>query len=188
MTPAPGAAPRFLSVEFHTRFFPALLRRRLRPQRATAESPFAHHLSIEYPIMLTLCFVLAALGLPSALTKGSVVGGIVGVLGIVGAVTLVVQSIHAQLKTRPTFEAFRVVPFAFFLILGLTLGLVGGSGHHSRALEACAAVAGLVGGYVVGIAGGLCAQYLGWIGTWVELAAGVAALGMLVGDIVFVWR
>lgn len=186
MTASPSAAPRFLSFEFHTRFFPAMLRRRVLHRRTGSGSPFANHVPIEYPIILTLCFVLAALGLPSALTKASVVGGIVGVLGIVGAITLVVQSVGAQLETRPTFEAFRVVTFVFFVILGLSLGLVAGSSHHSRALEACAATAGLMGGYIVGIAGGLWAQYLGWIGIWVELAAGVAALGMLVGDIVFV--
>jgi len=138
--------------------------------------------------MLTLCFVLAVIGLPSALTKGSVVGGIVGVLGSIGAIALIVQSIYAQRETRPTFEAFRVAAFAFCVVLGLTLGLVAGSGHHSHGLEACAALAGLMAGYIVGIAAGLWAQYLGWIGIWVELAGGVAALGMLVGDIVAVSR
>jgi hypothetical protein len=188
MTVIPAAVPRFLSIEFHTRFFPAVLGRRIRHRRATSGSPFANHISIEYPIMLMLCFVLAALGLPSALTKGSIVGGIVGGVGSVGAITLIVQSVYAQLETRPTFAAFRVAAFAFCVMLGLTIGLVAGSGLHSRALEAGAAVAGLVCGYVVGIGAGLWAQYLGWIGMWVELAAGLAALGMLVGDIVYVAR
>ena len=185
MTAPLDTVPPFLSVEFHARFLPAVLRRSVRRGRTSSGSPFANHVPIEYSIVLTVCFALAALGLPSALTRASVIGGIVGLLGTVGAIALIVQSVRAQVDTRPTFEAFRVVVFAFFVILGLTLGLVAGSGRHSPALEVCAAAAGLVGGYLVGIAGGLWAQYLGWIGLWVELAAGVAALGMLVGDIVF---
>jgi hypothetical protein len=116
--------------------------------------------------------------------RGSVVGWAVSGLGFLGAAALTVQSAWAQAGTRPTFDAFRVGAFGFFLTLGLTLGVTAGLGVHAGALKVLAAAGGLAAGYAAGIAAGLWVQYLGWIAAWIELAAGLAALGMVVVDLV----
>jgi hypothetical protein len=175
--------PHFLSLDFHIRFFPAVVWRQVRPSRTT-ESPFAHHLPIEYPLMLALSLMLAFFGVSSLVLRHSVIGGIVGTLGISGTVALVGQSIWAERGTPLTFEAFRVMVFLFFTILGLTLGsLAGWSASHSRAIEASGAVVGLLAGYALGVAAGLWVQRLGWVAAWFELAAGLAVVGVVVVDL-----
>lgn len=88
--------------------------------------------------------------------------------------------------TRPSFEAFRLGVFGFFLVLGVTLGLALGSGLHGWALKALAAADGLLAGYLLGIAAGLGVQYLGWVGAWIERAAGLGAVGLVFVDLVLV--
>ena len=46
--------PGFLSLEFHTKFFPALLWRLLRPQKREYESTFAGHITLEYPVLTVI--------------------------------------------------------------------------------------------------------------------------------------
>ena len=181
------AEPRFLSAAFHTRFFPSLVWHRLRPNAQAAGSGFANHIPIGLPIVLLICLVLLLGGLPSAVERGSPVGWAASGLGLLGAVALLVQSVRAQAGTRPTFDAFRLGVFVFFLTLGLTAGLVLGTGLPAGALKVLATLGGLVVGYLVGIAAGLWVQYLGWIAAWIELAAGLLALGMVVLDLVFLF-
>ena len=178
--------PKFLSLSFHTRFFPSLVWRRLRPRAPSPGSPFANHIPIELPVVMVICLALLLGGLPSALERGSLIGWTAVVLGFLGAAALVVQSVRAEAGTRPSFETFRLGVFVFFLTLGLTLGLALGTGRHGWALKAFAAVDGLLAGYLLGIGAGLGVQYLGWIGAWIELAAGLGAVGLLVVDLVIV--
>lgn len=180
-------APSILSWAFHARFFPSLVWRRLRPRGQPDGGGFANHLPIELPIVLLVCLVLLFGGLPAALDRGSLVGWMASGLGFVGTVALIVQSVWAQLGTRPTFDAFRLGVFTFFLSLGLTLGVALGSGLQGGVLKALVAAGGLVAGYLAGIGAGLWVQYLGWIAAWIELAAGLAALGMVVVDLVIVF-
>ncbi len=179
--------PKFLSAAFHVRFFPSLLWRRLRPRGQPAGGGFANHLPIELPIVLLVCLVLLFGGLPSALERGSLVGWTASGLGFVGTLALIAQSVWAQRGIRPTFDAFRLGVFAFFLSLGLTLGVALGSGLQGGALKALVAAGGLVAGYLAGIGAGLWVQHLGWIAAWIDLAAGLAALGMVVVDLVIVF-
>jgi len=180
-----AAEPGFLSAAFHARFFPSVVWRRLRPRAQSNGSAFANHIPIELPIVLLVCLALLLGGLPSAVERGSLVGWTASGLGLLGAAALLVQSVRAQLGTRPTFDAFRLGVFAFFLTLGLTAGLTLGAGLRTGALRALAGLGGLAAGYLVGIGAGLWVQYLGWIAAWIELAAGLLALGMVVLDLVF---
>lgn len=182
----PGEPPRFLSVAFHAHFFPSLVWRRVRPRAGPAGGGFANHVPIELPVVLVVCLALLFGGLPSALNHGSPIGWMFSVLGFLGAVALIMQSAWAQGGTRPSFQAFRLGVFAFFLALGLTLGVALGTGLHAGALKALAAALGLGAGYLAGIGAGLWVQYLGWIAAWIELAAALAALGMVVVDLVLV--
>ena len=181
------APPSVFSSDFHLRFFPAVIRRRLQPSGERSESPFAHHIAIEYPLMLALAIVLASVGLPSMVVHHSVGAGILGVIGMAGAVALVWQSIYAERGARPTFEAFRIGVFLFFVTLGLTTGLLLGVKAHSHFREVLGATAGLALGYALGIVGGLWVQRLGWISAWVELAGGLSVVGLVVVDLVMMF-
>jgi hypothetical protein len=66
--------PKFLSVEFHKRFFPALLWSRIRPKQQRTRSGF--NSSLELYIVLAVCGGLVALGTPAALSHGSIAGWI----------------------------------------------------------------------------------------------------------------
>lgn len=51
-------------------------------------------------------------------------------------------------------------------------------GYHSPWLGALVSLAGLIGGYVLGILAGLRLQHLGWLAVMVSMLAGLAAIGM----------
>jgi hypothetical protein len=90
--------PGLLSVEFHTRFFPALLRGRLRPKEQTG-SRFSP--SFERYLALIVCIVLIATGAPAALSRGSLAGWVAGVIGAAGILAMLVRSIASHRGASP---------------------------------------------------------------------------------------
>jgi hypothetical protein len=175
--------PKFLSVEFHKRFFPALLWARIRLRQQRTRSGFNSYLEIY--IVLAVCGVLVALGAPAALSHGSIAGWITSGLGATGILALTVTSISSRQGEPPSWDDFFTGVFLFFLFLGLTVGIFFSTLEHFHlfpSLALCAA--GLIAGYVVGIIAGLWLQYLGWMATVLDLVAATAVLGMLVLDLV----
>jgi hypothetical protein len=167
--------PKFLSVEFHTRFFPQLLWARLRrKKKETQGTTFTS--TTEMMITLAICVILAVIGIPSALTRGSLVGWILTVIGIGGIVALLIVSVGAQWGNRPTYDDFLTGIFFFFVSLGILMGIALGMDRHSFWLGALVCPAGLVGGYVLGILAGLWLQYLGWMAVILNMLAALAAI------------
>jgi len=175
-----SAGPRFLSPEFHTRFFPGLLRDRLRRKRRdSGGTTFTSN--TEMFVMLAVCLVLAMLGIPSALARGSVLGWVLTALGAGGTVLLVVQSAASQWGSRPTYDDFLFGVFFFLLVLGAVAGSLAGLEARSKGLAVLGGAVGAAGGYLLGIFAGLQLQRLGWIATTVNLLAGLAAIVLAAG-------
>lgn len=178
--------PKFLSIEFHTKFFPALLLKRLRPQKGGGSSPtsFVSCGYMESAVGLTICIILAVIGLPSAMTRGSIVGWIVGGLGLAGILAIFILNVISRWGTPPDYDSFLVGIFFFFVATGITAGIFIGTLNHSLWLGVLGSLAGLLAGYALGILAGLWFQYLGWIGVLLNTLAGVAIIGVVVLDLV----
>jgi membrane associated rhomboid family serine protease len=167
--------PRFLSREFHTEFFPRVLKNRLgRKKREDQGTTFTS--TTEMMISLTVCVILAVIGIPLAWTQGSVFGWILSIVGFGGIVGLVILSVGSQWGDRPTYDDFLIGIFLFFVSLGLFIGIPVGLDRHSFWLGLSASLAGLVGGYVLGILAGLRLQHLGWLAVILNMLAAFAAI------------
>ena len=169
--------PKFLSLEFHTGFFPRLLRDRLlRKGKESGGTTFTS--TMEMMLCVAVCVILAAIGVPSAVNRGSIAGWIAAIVGVGGILALLVVSVAAQWGTRPSYDNFLIGVFSFFLSLGIFIGIPVGMENHSLMLGVSASLAGLAGGYVLGILAALGLQYLGWMAIIVNMLAGFAAIVM----------
>lgn len=176
------ASPGIWSVEFHTRFFPVFLWRRFRSKErrgAGFHSPF------ELYIVLAVCIVLVALGAPSALAQGSIGGWIACGLGAAGLIAMIIHSVASSWGRRPSYEDFLAGCFFFFVTLGLTAGIfISSINHYSFLPGLLLCLAGLIIGYMMGLAAGLGLQYLGWLAVVLNGLAYLAIIGMAAVDLV----
>jgi hypothetical protein len=174
--------PRFLSLAFHTRFFPAFLWGRFRSGNRTR--PGFNSLLGLY-LLLAGSVALVALGIPAGLSHGSIIGWIAGGMGALGILALLVNSVASRWGEPPSYDGFLAGFFFFFLIAGLTAGIFIGTLDHYHLIQGLlTVVAGLVAGYLLGILAGFGLQYLGWLAMALDPLAGVAVVGMLVLDLV----
>ena len=174
------AVPSFFSPSFHTSYFPRLL---FRLYRCTPQSPFAHHVSLEFTILAILSIGLASIGLRQAWASGSIVWAVLGGAGLVGFVSMLGVNLRENWGRPPSFEAFRLSIFFFLLLLGTSAGfLIGAS--TSGLWAAFGGLLGLSVGYVLGIVGGLYLQYLGWMAFLFELLAHVGLLALVITDLI----
>jgi hypothetical protein len=177
-------SPRFFSLDFHIKFFPALLWRLLHPKNRRYESTFAGHISLELPVMAIVSIILGIYGFSAVIGSGSVIGWVCGIAGLGGFSYLLTISIRSAMGVRPSFEYFRLIIFFFFVILGINIGLEIGTVYHlSYGFRIIAVLAGLVPGYVAGIGGGLRVQHLGWIASLLDILAITAIAVMVFFDI-----
>jgi len=169
--------PKFLSLEFHARFFPGVLRDRLhRKKREEQGTTFTS--TMEMIISFAVCLILAGIGIPSAWNQGSVVGWILSIIGVGGIVALMTLSVGSQWNDRPTYNNFLIGIFFLFVSLGLFIGIPVGMDHHSFWLGLLASLGGLVAGYVLGILAGLHVQHLGWLAVILNMLGAFAAIGL----------
>jgi hypothetical protein len=172
--------PSPMSIEFHAHFFPALLYAWLR-QREKAATGFSSIL--EFHIALAICAVLAAIGIPIALSRQSFTGWAMGGIGLAGILALLINSIISH-RDPPSYDQFLTGVFFFFPALGITAGVFTGTLNHSVFLGLLAGSGGLVAGYLLGILAGLWLQHLGWLSGIVNGMAWLVILGMLLVDMV----
>jgi hypothetical protein len=127
-------------------------------------------------ITFALCLILTVIGIPLAWNQGSVVGWILSIVGIGGIVGLVILSVAGQWGDRPTYDHFLIGIFLFFVSLGVFIGIPIGISRHSFCFGVSVSLAGLVGGYVLGIFAGLRLQHLGWLAVIMNMLAAFAAI------------
>jgi hypothetical protein len=163
--------PSILSPEFHLRFLPAVLWRRL-GRKKEGRTGFSSHLEF-----------MIGLGMPKALKPGSIVGWIVAVLGMAGILALAIISIRNQWCTRPSYDEFLPGAFFFFIFLGLTAGFIFGETVGKWLI-----VVGMNLGYLLGIAAGVAFQYLGWLSIILDVLFWIAVVLMMSADLVFLIR
>lgn len=167
--------PCFLSLQFHVRFFPRLLWAHLRSKKREREcTSFTSNL--EMLVTLAVCIILAVIGIPLAVTQGSILGWILTVIGTGGICVLFIQSVASQWGTRPTYDQFLTGIFFFFLSLGVFIGIPVGMDHHSALLGVVTGIVGFLAGHVLGIAAGLQLQRLGWIAAIANMLAGLGSI------------
>ncbi len=174
--------PRFLSVEFHARFFPAFLWSRIRPNQ---ESKSGFSSFTEFYIALAVCTILIAIGVPAGLSQGSIVGWIASGIGMAGILALLVMSISSRWGESPSYAGFLVGFFFFFVFAGLSAGIfISTLEHYTLFHGLLTGVAGLSAGYVLGILAGFGLQYIGWLAAMLDPLVGLAVAGLIVVDIV----
>jgi hypothetical protein len=163
-------SPSFFSLRYHTVFFPSVLKRQFgRAKRSNEATSFTS--TLEMMICLAICIILAIIGIPFAITGKSIGGWIMTVIGLGGMILLLVASIAAEWRYRPSYDAFLVWVFLFFLSLGVFAGIPVGIEYHSFWLGLAASLGGLVAGYSTGILAGLRVQHLGWFAVVLNFAA-----------------
>jgi hypothetical protein len=167
------------------KFFPGLIRSRLLPKKKAEGTHFVS--TFELFILLAFFLFLVARGMPLALDHGSVIGWMVGAIGIIGTIALVIFSIIAQLGTKPSYDNFLFGVFFFFVFLGLTVGIFIGKTEFSSYWWLLFGAIGLFTGYFLGILAGFWSQCLGWIVAIVDLICGCAVIGMIVVDVVLLF-
>jgi len=173
--------PGFISFEFHVRYFPGVLLNRLRlggRQETGFPSTMEHH------IVLAVCIILLVLGIPAAVSGGSIIGWIAGGIGAAGTIALAINSILSRRGEPPSYDDFLAGVFFFFVFLGISCGVFIGTLQHSLLLGLSAGFAGFIAGYLTGIMAGLWLQYLGWLAVTMNALAGLAVLGMFAVDLV----
>lgn len=168
------APPKFFSRDFHTRFFPQVVKSHLH-FRKSGDPGTTFTSTTEMFISFAVCVILALIGIPSAV-QGSVVGWILSILGGGGTLLLIVISVAGRIGERPTYDDFLIGVFLFLLILGAFLGIPVGMETHSFLLGFLTSVAGLILGYIMGVFAGLGLQYLGWIAVLVNMIAAFGAI------------
>ncbi|MGH8399851.1 MAG: hypothetical protein ACRESU_02010 [Gammaproteobacteria bacterium] len=178
------APPPFLSLAFHVRFLPTLIRSRLKPQ--PLQSPFANHGMLEFSILLVISLVLLAVGIPGVAHHPPTWPGVVFTcLGVAGLMWMLVVLIGRWERAPVTYAGFEPLVFLFVILLGLTVGLFLAHDVWQSSLSITWALAagGLVGGYVLGIGAGLWCQLLGPLKGLFTYLAGIASFGLIVLDI-----
>lgn len=176
--------PRFLSIEFHARFFPRLLRDRFSPRKCRETQGTTFTSTTEMIILLAGCLVLAVIGIPLAVTGGTIAGWVLTVVGVGGTILLFVMSVAARWGQRPSYDDFLVGIFAFFVSLGVLAGIAVGMDSRSPGLGILAGIGGAAAGYVLGIFAGLRMQHLGWMASIVNMLAGFAAIVATAGGVI----
>ena len=175
-------SPKFLSLEFHVKFFLPMLLSRLRPRKreGTSFSP----LPLDAILALAFCFILVIIGMPYALSHKSIIGWVVGGIGGVGMLVLFGYSIYIHWEEQPSFDCFLTGIFFFFVTLGITTGIFIGAQEHSFLKGLVSGSACLLAGYVLGIYAGLWFQRLAMLALLLNVLAFAAIIGMIILDLV----
>ena len=165
---------KIFSLTFHKTVFLPLLLRKLKPikdeEHSNLEIPF------EYTILAVSSLFSMVVGL---INYQAIIGLIIGLLGATVFFSLLISSIRSHLQTnqKPTWEGFRLSPFLFLILLGITIGLVLSAGA-GVVIKIMGASCGLIIGYLLGIPAGLWIQSLGWIRTIIEVALVPVIIGL----------
>lgn len=176
--------PKFLSLEFHTRFFPALLFGRLCPS-AVEHTSFTSTNGLY--VLFVVCLILLIIGVPGAVTNNSIAGWVMVGLGALGLAAMFVNSVFSRMGEPVSYGGFLRCVFLFFVVLGVSAGVFTGALGHSLAIGLPAGALGFAAGYLLGILAGFWLQYLGWMAALLNFLAGLAVLGLFCVDIVLLF-
>ena len=140
----------------------------------------------EYTILSGAAMIFMAVGFFNYQTMWGLFAGIAG-----GCVffAMIVMSIRNRKETGHSlaWNGFRVCPFLFMLLFGITIGLVTTEGILGTGIgmKVCGSVIGLIIGYLTGIYAGFWLQLLGWIRPIIEVVLVPIMIGLAVVSVLF---
>ena len=176
---------KLFSPAFHRSVFLPLLFRKLKPKKKVDETSITFGLPFEYTILavVAIAFMLFGFG-----NYPSMIGIIAGILGACGFAGLLFASIRSELASdqKPSLDDFRVCPFLFLVLFGITAGLFFASGYPVIWIKILAAAGGLIVGYFLGIPAGMYMPYLGWMGGIIEMVLWLSMVGLVIVSIILV--
>ena len=190
-----GTQPKFISLEFHLRFFPKVLRRwllRYRRKSQEYQSPFSNHMPVEFILVFFVCIVLIALGVPGLINNRSLLSGAMTFVGLAGIIAMFVSSIRtenrnrAEIGGRYSFDYIVEGVFLFFVVLGGSAGISVGFLKNSLGLMIFYGILGILAGYVVGILAGIWINYLGWIARFLMYLLNFLMFFLVLLDIILI--
>lgn len=169
-----GAPPPFFSAAYHFRFLPRVIAYRVGQYRRRERSQgFGAHVQLEIPLVIFVCLILVALGLPPALQHGSIGGWVSAVIGAGALVALLGWSISGEWRWRREeghrygYAEFMPSVFFFCVLAGGSAGLIGGGViTDDPRMGYLWAVTGLVAGYCAGPYAARWVHALGVVKTW----------------------
>ena len=174
--------PSVLSPAFHLHFFPRLLwslRPRLGPP---TPGPFAGHALAEHTFLPVLAILVLVTGTNLAGGDHPAIGWALSAAGGAGLAALVVHAVWTRPRQVLTWQGFAVTVFALALATGMAAGLI--LALRLPAVEVLSlTLAGLLVGYVTGLAAGFWVQALGYMEGLVRFLAGVAVIGVGLVDL-----
>jgi hypothetical protein len=170
-----GGHPSFFSWQFHARFLPGVIWRRITGRLPRGSS------HARYEQIIALVAACAAIGFAIApAMRGSVVAILIAAAGAIGIAVLVIQSVWSARTGPLTYDAFAVAPLIACIVLGADLGLAAGRGVNVETpMRVGYAAVGAIAGYVVGVGAGLMTQRLGWMAAFFSLITGLATIGLI---------
>jgi hypothetical protein len=175
--------PRFLSLEFHLRFFPRFLRSHLKSKKM-GTGGVAFTSTLEMIVALAVCLILAVIGIPLAVNQGSILGWVLTFIGAGGIVALFIQSVASQWGDRPTYDDFLAGIYLLAVALGIISGIPVGMDHHAPVAGLFTSIGGFIAGHALGIGAGLQMQRLGWIAVIANMLAGFGAICVGAGTVI----
>jgi hypothetical protein len=163
------------SLDFHLRFLPLLLWRRLRSPAAGATR--GHPEVILLPLFGLAVNVIGA-------NFGEDARWLAFGAGLLALLLAGIRSTRARPPQPLSWEELSLGVFTFGLLAGLGVGLIVGASGPARPWDPLMPFVGLVVGYVGGLAGGYWTQRLGTLAWLIGFSAGVLCLGVVVLDLV----
>jgi hypothetical protein len=188
-----GLPPPVFSAAFHFSFLPRVIVYRLGERRRRSHG-FGSHVHVEIPLAIFACILLVVFGLPAALQHGSVGGWVSAAAGACGLVSLLGWSIIGEWSWRRRegyrygYAEFMPSVFFFCLLLGGSLGLIGGGSFGDDPLMGYLWTGpGLVAGYLAGLFAARWVHALGFIKTWFIYLALLGLVFLIFEDVLMLF-
>ena len=169
---------RLFSLTFHRSVFLPLLFRKFKLQK-DEDGPSLGGVPFEYTI---LAFLFIGGMVAGFMNSRTIIGLIAGIGCFLGFFALLVAGIRSQIQSdqRPTWENFRLTPFLFLILSGISVGLVLTEGSAGTGMKIVGVTLGMGMGYLLGIPAGLWIQSLGWMSAIIEVALWPVMVGLAV--------
>ena len=171
---------KLFSFSFHTSVFLPLLFRTISFQENQLAPPI-HTAPYEYTILTIMAMGCMVIGFANV---QALMGLIAGLLGGCTFLIMLVSSFLSQKRTgyQPTWDSFRLTPFLFLMLAGMTIGLVVTQSFSEAGVgvKVFGAGLGLLLGYLMGVWAGFWFQALGWIHPIIEIALIPLMIGLMI--------
>ena len=160
---------KIFSFSFHVSVFLPLLFQKITSQTCQ-KAPQINNIPFEYTILTSIAIGFMVMGF---INHENLVWLIVGVLSACGFMLMLFSSVLSRRQTghNPTWQSFRLIPFLFSILAGMSISLIitANISEFGLAMKMAGAAVGLISGYLIGVPAGFWFQSLGWICPIIEI-------------------